>query len=109
MIKRLTEKLDVPSIRAAIRPLCERHAVARLELFGSQAAGLARDDSDVDFLVEFLPNTKAGLLEMGGLKEDLEQSLGRPVDLLTRAAVKRSRNPYRRRSILADPLTVYAR
>ena len=109
MIKRLTEKLDVPSIRAAIRPLCERHAVARLELFGSQAAGLARDDSDVDFLVEFLPNTKAGLLEMDGLKEDLEQSLGRPVDLLTRAAVKRSRNPYRRRSILADPLTVYAR
>jgi uncharacterized protein len=102
------EALDSQSVSEAIRPVCERHAVARLEMFGSQTTGQARIDSDVDFLVEFLPNTKAGLLEMGGLKEDLEQSLGRPVDLLSRAAVERSRNPYRRRSILAAPVTVYA-
>jgi hypothetical protein len=42
------------------------------------------------------------------LKEDLEQQLGVAVDLLSRPAVERSRNPYRRRSILADPITVYA-
>ena len=102
------EKLNVQRISEAIRPLCERHAVARLGVFGSQATGQARTDSDVDFLVEFLPNTHAGLLKMGGLKEDLEQHLGRPVDLLSRAAVELSRNPYRRRSILAAPVTVYA-
>jgi hypothetical protein len=45
---------------------------------------------------------------MGGLKEDIEEQLGHTVDLLSRPAVERSRNPYRRRSILADPITVYA-
>ncbi len=80
-----------------------------MELFGSRARGQAHEESDFDFLVEFLPQANAGLLEMGGLKEDLEQRLGHPVDLLSRAAVERSRNPYRRRSILAAPVIVYAR
>ena len=79
-----------------------------MELFGSRATGEARTDSDFDFLVEFLPQANAGLLEMGGLKEDLEEQLGHTVDLLSRQAVERSRNPYRRRSILAAPITVYA-
>lgn len=79
-----------------------------MALFGSRATGHARDDSDFDFLVEFLPQARAGLFEMGGLKEDLEQQLGHSVDLLSRAAVERSRNPYRRRAILAAPVTVYA-
>ena len=109
MIQTETEQLDLKRVSAAIRPVCERHEVARLQVFGSHATGQARSDSDVDFLVEFLPNTNAGLFEMGGLKEDLEQQLGRPVDLISRAAIERSRNPYRRRSILAGPVTVYAR
>lgn len=79
-----------------------------MQLFGSRASGNARQGSDFDFLVEFLPQTNAGLLEMGGLKEDLEVELGHPVDLLSRPAVERSHNPYRRRSILAAPVTVYA-
>jgi predicted nucleotidyltransferase len=96
-------------LRAAVRPVCERHSIARLQLFGSHATGLPRADSDIDLLVEFLPGARIGLLEMGALKEDLEQHLGRPVDLVSRIAVERSRNPYRRRAILAAPVTVYAR
>lgn len=100
--------LDLQRLSEAVAPLCQRHAVARMQLFGSRASGNARDDSDYDFLVEFLPQANAGLLEMGGLKEDLEVELGHPVDLLSRPAVERSQNPYRRRSILAAPVTVYA-
>jgi uncharacterized protein len=108
MIESPSEQLDLPRLRAAVRPVCQHHAVARMELFGSRATGEARTDSDFDFLVEFLPQANAGLLEMGGLKEDLEEQLGHTVDLLSRQAVERSRNPYRRRSILAAPITVYA-
>lgn len=100
--------LDLPSLSAMVRPVCQRHAVARMELFGSRASDQAHAGSDYDFLVEFMPQANAGLLEMGGLKEDLEQELGHSVDLLSRAAVERSRNPFRRRSILAAPVTVYA-
>ncbi|MCF7785529.1 MAG: nucleotidyltransferase domain-containing protein [Prosthecobacter sp.] len=99
--------LDLPSLSAAVRSVCVRHAVARMELFGSRASEQAHDGSDYDFLVTFPPQSNAGLLEMGGLKEDLEQQLGHRVDLLSRAAVERSRNPFRRRSILAAPVTEY--
>lgn len=101
-------QFDLQRLSEAIAPVCRRHAVARMQLFGSRASGEARTDSDFDFLVEFLPSAKAGLFEMGGLKEDIEVKLGHSVDLLSRHAVERSRNPYRRRAILAAPVTVYA-
>ena len=80
-----------------------------MEVFGSVARGESRPGSDVDLLVEFLPDTRVGLFEMGALKEDLEEQLGCSVDLVSRKAVEKSRNPYRRQSILEHRVTVYAR
>ena len=53
-----------PKVRQQVHALCARYGVARLELTGSAA----RDDfdpatSDVDFLVEFLPNAKVSAFE----------------------------------------------
>lgn len=104
-----TTSPTLAELSAAVRAVCAPHPVARVQLFGSRATGQAHPGSDVDLLIEFLPDSPIGLLEMGGLKEDLEQRLGCTVDLVSRAAVERSRNPYRRRSILAAPVTVYAR
>ena len=59
-------------------------------LFVSRASARSYSGSDVDLLVEFLPGARVGLLEMGGLKEDLEERLGCTVDLVSRAAVERS-------------------
>lgn len=100
---------SVPQLREAVNSICAEHAVARLELFGSRAAGITRADSDVDLLVEFLSGSNVGLFEMGALQDALQERLGCRVDLLSRSAVERSRNPYRRRSILARPVTLYAR
>jgi len=96
-------------IAAAVASVCERHPVKRMQIFGSRASGRVHQGSDVDLLVEFLPEARIGLLEMGELKEDLEDVLGCTVDLISKAAVERSRNPFRRNSILSAPLTVYAR
>ena len=104
-----TKRLSLAELRVAVRPVCERHPVARLEVFGSQARGSARAGSDVDLLVEFLPDANPGLFEMGALQDELEQQLGCRVDLLSRRAVEKSRNLFRRRSILAHPVAVYAR
>lgn len=103
------KRLSLAGLRAAVRTVCEAHPVARLELFGSRAEGTACEGSDVDLLVEFLPDAKPGLFEMGALQEALEQRLGCGVDLLSRRAVEKSRNPYRRRAILAHPVALYAR
>jgi uncharacterized protein len=101
--------MSFDTLRAVLGAVCAERPIARMEVFGSVARGEAGQDSDVDLLVEFLPGARAGLFEMGALKEDLEDRLGCRVDLLSRRAVEQSRNPYRRRAILANPVTLYAR
>src|SRR5580698_4221846 len=96
--------------RAEIAELCRRYAVRRLEVFGSAARGEDFDPSrsDADFLVEF-DAPSVSLATFLDFKEALEALLGRPVDLVERGAVEESRNYIRRRSILADAETIYAR
>ena len=105
----MTAPPPLDEIRALVRAACEGRGVARVDLFGSVARGTATAGSDVDLLVEFLPGSDTGLFEMGALKEDLEERLGRRVDLVSRRAVEHSRNPIRRAAILADSIPVYAR
>lgn len=98
---------SVEQHRAAIEDLCRRYGVRTLDVFGSAT----RDDfdearSDVDFLVEFgsRPPEMSALRQYFGLKEDLEQLLGRSVDLVS----GRVENPYLRRSVEADRELLYA-
>jgi predicted nucleotidyltransferase len=72
--------------------------VRRLDLFGSAARGdFDPERSDVDFLVEFDRSAPQHPFDAYfGLKEALEEVLGRPVDLVEASAV---RNPYLKASI----------
>ena len=75
--------------------LRKRYRVKTLAVFGSMARGDDREGSDVDILVTF--EEKPTFDNFMGLKLDLEELLGRPVDLGTpetlrpelRAAVER--------------------
>ena len=76
-------------ILAALR---EQHAILsrcypiqRLALFGSWARGDAREDSDVDILVEVAPSIGLRFVDLG---DQLEEALGRRVDLVSRRAIK---------------------
>jgi predicted nucleotidyltransferase len=62
--------------------------VSALFVFGSVARGEARPDSDVDLAVDFAPGRQASLLTLAALKDDIAASLGRPVDLGERGAMK---------------------
>jgi predicted nucleotidyltransferase len=64
------------------------HHVKALSIFGSVARDEARDDSDIDILVEF--DRQVGLLAFVGLKLYLESILGRPVDLVTPSGLRSS-------------------
>jgi predicted nucleotidyltransferase len=92
----------------AIRALCRDYGVARLDVFGSAATGAfdpAR--SDVDFLVEYAPETDLGpwLGRHFELRDRLAAMLGRPVDLVMAGA---TRNPYVLRAIDASRRILYA-
>ena len=69
--------------KEALARLCRRHRIRRLALFGSVLKGTDRPDSDVDFLVEFEPDTVPGLLGLAEIEGQLSELLGRRVDLRT--------------------------
>lgn len=78
--------------RQAIAELCRRHAVHRLEAFGS----VLRDDfdaglSDVDILVEFEPEVAGRFDNFLDLKEALEELFERPVDLIEPQTIRNRR------------------
>ncbi len=93
--------------RDEIAQLCLRFHVRRMDLFGSAVqASFDPSTSDVDFLVEFEPDSPLKALhQYFGLKEALEALLERPVDLVVASAVK---NPFVRRSIEESRETLYA-
>jgi len=65
--------------------LTRRFPIRRLALFGSWARGEAREDSDVDVMVDVDPSIGLGFIE---LAEELERALGRRVDLVSRRAIR---------------------
>lgn len=80
--------------REEILRIAHRHGASNVRVFGSVAKGEAKPDSDVDLLVEMEPGRS--LLDMIAIKQDLEDLLGRKVDVVTEAAV----SPYIRDAIL---------
>lgn len=89
---------------AALTRLCERYRVRELSVFGSAARGEMRPDSDIDLLVEFLPDAEADLFDHAGLMLDLAALLGRKVDLVSKNGLK----PLIRSSILEQARLLYA-
>jgi len=67
--------------RNQILALANRYGVQNIRIFGSTARGEARPDSDIDFLVEVAPDLT--LLNFIAFKQDLEDLLGCPVDVVT--------------------------
>jgi len=71
--------------REDILRIAARHGARNIRVFGSVVRGEAGPDSDVDVLVEFEPGRS--LLDHVGLMQDLEDLLGRKVDVVTEKAL----------------------
>jgi predicted nucleotidyltransferase len=66
--------------RDRILEIARRHGVTSVKVFGSFVRGDARPGSDLDLLIEAGPNTTPFF--PGGLIADLEDALGRRVDVV---------------------------
>jgi len=73
--------------RNTILTIARRHGVTEVKVFGSFARGEARDESDLDLLIEAGPNTTPFF--PGGLVADLEEALGRKVDVIEEQGLHR--------------------
>ncbi|MEM4729991.1 MAG: nucleotidyltransferase family protein [Thermoplasmata archaeon] len=84
----MTDNKGPPSKSAVLRKLSSsaeklrEFGVRRIGLFGSVRAGRAREDSDIDLLVEFEPGRET-FADLMGLHSFLTQLLGGKIDLVT--------------------------
>ncbi len=72
---------DVIEIKSLILQVLKKNDVKKAALFGSIVREDATENSDVDLLVEF--EGKKSLLDLVGLKLELQEILNRKVDVLT--------------------------
>jgi predicted nucleotidyltransferase len=86
--------------REEILRIAASHGARNVRVFGSLARGEAGPDSDVDILVEL--GSDRSLLDIVAIKQDLEDLLGRRVDVVTRAAI----SPYIREQVLGEAVSL---
>jgi len=94
-----------------IADFCRRHGIARLSLFGSilrppspEGGYGFRPTSDVDVLVEFLPDQTPGLMALSGMQIELTSIIRREVDLRTPLELSR----YFRHEVLREARLLHA-
>jgi hypothetical protein len=90
-----------------IASFCRRWKISELALFGSALRPDFSDSSDLDFLASFAADANWGLFDHAAMQGELQNLLGRKVDLLTRRSVERSANWIRRREILSTAKILY--
>jgi predicted nucleotidyltransferase len=74
-----------------------------VSLFGSHIHGEAEEDSDVDVLIEFMPEATVGFFKLAQIQRSITDFIGRKVDLLTPEALSK----YFRDEVLAQAEHVY--
>lgn len=80
-----------------------KNAIRKVSLFGSYIYGQPREDSDVDVLVEFEPNSGISLFDLVHIRRNFSEMSGKQIDLLTPSALSQ----YFRDEVLANAKTIY--
>ncbi|KKU87422.1 hypothetical protein A3A64_00460 [Candidatus Gottesmanbacteria bacterium RIFCSPLOWO2_01_FULL_48_11] len=84
-----------------IIPILKRYKVRKAAFFGSLVDGRFTQTSDVDVLV--LPPEHMSLLDFVGLKQDIEDRIGKEVDLVSYNGL----SPYLKDTILSEQRVFY--
>lgn len=78
--------------------ILKRNGVKKAALFGSFARGEAKKRSDIDLVIEF--SGKKSLFDLVDLKQELEESTKRSIDLIT----YNSLHPLLKKRILSEQI-----
>jgi len=78
--------MNIDEIKRKIVPILQKYGVKRASIFGSAVRDEIREDSDIDILVEI--EKDISLLDFVALKLELEDILGRKVDLVEFDTIK---------------------
>lgn len=93
--------MTVTTIKKKIVPILKRQGVLKAAVFGSAAKGKMTKSSDIDILVKLAKNKS--LLDLVGLKLDLEDKLGRDIDVISYGGI----HPLLKDIILKEQKIIY--
>lgn len=82
----MTASDSLQRYRADVLRLAAKYGATDVRVFGSVARGDSHTDSDIDLLVRMLPGRS--LLDIGGLLMDLQDLLGRRVDVVSERGLR---------------------
>lgn len=75
--------LSIEKIADVAQIIAKEYPVVKIQLFGSYAEGKNNPDSDVDILIEFDSVAVVTLLTLCRIKNQMEELLKVPVDVIT--------------------------
>ncbi len=78
-------KVNKENLFKKIISLIKKHGAKKIAVFGSYARGEEKPKSDIDILVEF--SERKSLLDIVGIEQELSDTLGIKVDLLTEKSI----------------------
>lgn len=93
----------IQKIREAVERDPLNKDIQKVALFGSQIHGDAKEDSDVDVLIEFTPDAKIGFFKLAQIKRNMEDNVKKPIDLLTYEAISK----YFRDDVIKEAELIY--
>ncbi len=93
--------MTIDEVKKKIRPVLKKYDLIKAGVFGSIVRGELKKDSDVDILVE-IGKDDLSLLDFVGIKLELEDALGRKVDLVEYDTIK----PLLKERILAEEVPI---
>ncbi len=100
--KKITQSDILAFLAREKKDLQNKYRVSKIGLFGSYARGEETDDSDIDIILEFLPQTE-NLSEIKlSLRTLIEREFGKNVDICREKYIK----PYYRKQILQSAIYV---
>ena len=101
--------MDKQELKARLLEAVEKNPhrddIKSVALFGSHVHGTAKEDSDVDVLIEFVPDATVGFFKLAQIQRSLRDLLGKKIDLLTPEAISK----YFRNDVVQEAEPVYER
>ncbi len=79
--KEIRKKEIIEKLKRKIIKILRKNKIKRAGIFGSYASGKAKKNSDIDILI--MPSKSMSLLDLSGLKIELEDKLNKKVDLIS--------------------------
>ncbi|MCR5781534.1 MAG: nucleotidyltransferase domain-containing protein [Clostridia bacterium] len=103
--------LTLDELKSRITPIAEKYKLRAVYLFGSYARNEASEDSDVDILIDRTGSVIRGLFDMGGLYNDLRDSIGKEIDIVTTQTLEQSstrrRSPLFVENLYSERIAIY--